>query len=124
MYIKRGHIAMWNSAVYHLGAGHQDFNNRDLSKFRRRLFLYFDDRRYLKSDGSILHPKDDDGAQLHADQLPIPSDYRCNIWENFCSLSAAYNALSSRHLEGRIIVTERTLTTTTTNAGELNTLPA
>ena len=124
MYIKRGHIAMWNSAVYHLGAGHQDFNNRDLSKFRRRLFLYFDDRRYLKSDGSILHPKDDDGAQLHADQLPIPSDYRCNIWENLCSLSAAYNALSSRHLEGRIIVTERTLTTTTTNAGEVNTLPA
>jgi len=124
MPIKKGQIAIWNSAVYHLGAGHKDFNGRDLSKFRRRLFLYFDDNRYQKANGEVIHPKDKDGAQLHADHVPIPDDYNCNIWENIPSLSVAYNALSSRHLEGRIIVTERTLNAVITNAGELNTLPA
>jgi len=39
MPIKKGHIAMWNNAVYHLGAGHKDFNGRDLSQFRRSCIL-------------------------------------------------------------------------------------
>ena len=122
--IKRGHIAMWNSAVYHLGAGHKEFNGRAQCKFRRRLFLYFDDTRYRKESGEFIHPKDKDGTQLHADHVPIPDDYNCNIWENLPSLSVAYNAISSRHLEGRIIVTERSQCAIHTNAGELNTLPA
>ena len=53
MPIKKGHIAIWNSAVYHLGAGYKEFNGRAISKFRRRLFLYFDDKRYQKDNGEV-----------------------------------------------------------------------
>ena len=55
--------------------------------------------------------------QLHEGHIPIPVDYNCHIFENMPSCSAAYHALTSRHLEGRIIVGEVTNNETITNAG-------
>lgn len=118
LHVKAGEMAAWNSAVYHVGAGHVDFDCSELSKMRRRVFMYFDDSRYTHpATGVVQHPKDVDGMQLHESHIPIPGDYNCHIFEGMPSFSAAYHALTSRHLEGRVIVGEITRNQVYTNAG-------
>ena len=83
LHVKAGELAAWNSAVYHVGAGHTDFSYSELGKMRRRLFFYFDDSRYTHPTmGVVQHPKDKDGMQLYESHIPIPVDYNCHVFEN------------------------------------------
>ena len=36
LHVEAGELAAWNSAVYHVGAGHTDFSHSELGKMRRR----------------------------------------------------------------------------------------
>ena len=119
LHVPKGGFAIWNAAVYHVGASHMDFCGRAVSACRRRVFFYFDDSRYVDGTGVVVHPKDKDGAQLFETHIPAPNDYDCLVYENISSLSAAYHLLSSRHLEGRLLVSEVSTAGPLWNCGEI-----
>ena len=93
--MKAGSFVVFPTSVLHFGCSHMDIVGKEESKYRRRLFLYYDwPPTIVDTMGTTIT------VEGPTAEVTIPHDYTLTIHENLPTLRAAFLILSSPLMHG------------------------